>query len=283
MRMRRAAAVFVLLLGCQQPAEQPQPQPRREPAAPRVVSLHDVTTEMLVELGALPRVVGIAEPVDPAPELARAVAAIPRVGGLESILAARPDAVLGLGVVAERDPELVARLREAGVEVYLANPAVLDDVYALTRAVAQRADAAARGEQLISELQARVARASAPAGARKRVFVYDCCDPPFTAGRKTVLQDLIARAGGHNVFGDLDADWTHVSWEEVVTRKPELIVVHAYRYDGQGDVADKRKALAAIPSLAGLPVVVLPLACSLGGLRSAEGLERLRAAIEGRS
>jgi iron complex transport system substrate-binding protein len=279
MRGGRLSWLLLLgLLGCERPAEQPV-----ERSAPRIVSLHDVTTEMLVELGALARVVGITEQVDPAPRIARAVAGIPRVSGLESIMAQRPTVVLGLGVTAERDPELVARLREAGIDVQLADPAVLDDVYALARTVAQRAQASAQGEQLVAALRARIEGQRAPPGPRKRVFVYDCCDPPFTAGGKTVLSDLIERAGGHNVFADLSADWTHVSWEQVLARQPELIVVHAYRYDGQGDVADKRKALAAIPGLAKLPVVVMPLGCSLGGLRSAEGFELLRAGIEGRS
>jgi iron complex transport system substrate-binding protein len=98
-----------------------------------------------------------------------------------------------------------------------------------------------------------------------------------------VLNDLIARAGGTNVFSDLRADWAHVSWEEVVARKPELIVVHAYRYEGQGDAAEKQRALRQIPGLETVPTAVLPLGCSLGGLRSGEGLQRLRAALQERS
>jgi iron complex transport system substrate-binding protein len=96
-----------------------------------------------------------------------------------------------------------------------------------------------------------------------------------------VLHDLIDRAGGANVFGDLAAGWTHVSWEDVVARRPELVVIHSYRHDGQGDVADKLRAVRAIAPLAELPTVVVPLGCSLGGLRSVEGLARLRAAIGG--
>jgi iron complex transport system substrate-binding protein len=111
------------------------------------------------------------------------------------------------------------------------------------------------------------------------VFVYDCCDPPFSAGGRGVLNQLIERAGGHNVFADLDDDWASVSWEEVLARRPELVVVHAYDYAGQHDVEGKLAELAKIPSLGALPTVVLPLGCALGGLRSAEGLERLRRAL----
>src|SRR5712692_5242116 len=103
---------------------------------PRVMSLHDVTTELVVALGATDRLVGIADLVDPSGDVAAAVAKVPRVGGLESVLDVHPAIVLGLSVVAEQDPELVKRLRQAGVDVYLAAPSTLEDVYAVIRSVA---------------------------------------------------------------------------------------------------------------------------------------------------
>lgn len=288
-RSRVAVAVAIalglaLVAACSAPAA-----PASEPAR-RVVSLHDVTTELVVALGASDRLVGVAEPVDVEAGVRGAIARVPRVGDLESILAVHPQVVLGLAVVAAQDPELVARLREAGVVVYLAEPTTLDDVYALIRAVAARVGAVPAGDQLAARLVAEAGRRMpapaapvAPSAHRTRVFVYDCCDPPFTTGGKTVLSDLIARAGGDNTFADLAAGWTHVSWEEVVARRPELVVIDAYQYDGQGDVADKLRAVRAISALAKLPTVAIPLGCALGGLRSLEGLARLRAAIEGGS
>ena len=257
----------------------------RSPAAsasgPRVVSLHDVTTELVVALGAVDRLVGVADPVDVTGQVAAAVAGVPRVGDLESILAVRPALVVGLRVVAAQDPELVARLREAGVEVWLADPRTLDDVFAATRAVGARIGAGAAADALASRLatEAGAIVPLDPRAPRVRVFVYDCCDPPFTAGGETVLGDLIGRAGGVNVFADLAAAWTHVSWEAVVARRPALVVIDAYAADGQGDAADKQRAVRAISALAGLPTVTIPLGCLLGGIRSLEALARLRAAI----
>jgi iron complex transport system substrate-binding protein len=278
-----ALACLALGAACAKPDEAARIAPS---GAPRVVSLHDVTTELVLAVGAGDRLVGVAEPIDlsvdlPAEAKAR-LASVPRVGAVESLLAARPDALLGLGVIAERDPDLVAQARAAGITVTLADPETLADVYALTRLIAAAVGKAAEGEALAARMMARDAVApSAPSARPRRVFVYDCCDPPFTAGRRAVLSDLLRQAGGENVFGALDAKWTHVGWEEVVARAPELVVVHAYTYEGQGDVTDKLAALRRVPSLERLPVVVMPLGESLGGLRSASGLERLRAAIRG--
>jgi iron complex transport system substrate-binding protein len=262
--------------GCQQagralPAE----------ARPRVVSLHDVTTEIVLALGAADRLVGLDEPVDLDAAAKATVASRPRVGSLESILALRPTVVLGLAVTAERAPELVGFLRARGVEVWLGHPAQLTDVLALVTEVGARIGAAPAAAALVARLRGRMEAGPPPARPPLRVFVYDCCDPAFTAGAGAVLTDLIGRAGGRNVFADVAADWTKVSWEEVIARRPQLIVVHDYAYAGQGDVAQKRRRLAALRSLAGVPVTVMPLGYSLGGLRSFDGLEQLRKAIAG--
>lgn len=272
-------ACAVLLSACSEAAQHPP----AASAAARVVSLHEVTTEIVIELGARALLVGAAEPTQPSPKLAAALDGVARASSLESVLRLQPSVVLGLSVVADDDPDLVRRLREAGVEVLIADPVTLDDVYALTRAIARSLGRMREAETLIAALQAQAAPepSAAEAKARPRVFVYDCCDPPFTAGGKTVLSDLIARAGGQNVFADLDADWTHVSWEQVLTRHPDRIVIHDYAYDGQTDTAGKRAMLERFPELAQVPVTILPLGCSLGGLRSAEGLSLLRAALAG--
>ena len=248
--------------------------------AARVVSLHEVTTEMVLAVGARARLVGVGDPVDASAELTRALAGVPRVDGLESILAVKPTVVLGLQTVAEQAPELVAELRARGVEVWLGDPATLADVHALVRDVAKRAGAIAEGEALVAKLEQREQAGGGAAGAKPlRVFVYDCCDPPFTAGGKTVLTDLIHRAGGVNVFADLADDWTHVSWEAAAERAPQIAVINAYAFDGQGDVDAKIASLRRIPGWKDLPVVVVPLGEALGGLRSVDGLVRLQAAF----
>jgi iron complex transport system substrate-binding protein len=245
----------------------------------RVVSLHDVTTEIAVALGAADRLVGVAEPVQVPDQVEAAVAGTPRAAGLESILALRPTVVLGMAVVAQRSPDLVAFLRNHGVEVWLGRPTTLDDVVDQVTAVGSRIGAAGEAAALVTRLRARLEAPQPPAAGPVRVFVYDCCDPAFTAGRTAVLTDVIRRAGGQNIFDDVAADWTKVSWEQVIARRPQLIVVHDYQYEGQGAVADKRKRLQAVRSLAPIPVTVMPLGLSLGGLRSLDGLEQLRRAI----
>jgi iron complex transport system substrate-binding protein len=272
-RWLAVASALCALAGCTS-----HPRPRLT-SGPRAVSLHDVTTEIAVAIGAADRLVGASEPIELPAAIRAAVLHLPRAGGVESIVALQPTVVLGMEVVAQRSPDLVSHLRARGIDVWLGHPTTLDDVLGLVPAVGARLGVPAAAEALAARLRARVGPVVPAAGEPLRVFVYDCCDPPFTAARTAVLTDLIERAGGRNVFADVGADWTKVSWEAVVARRPQLVVIHDYDMDGQGDVAQKRRQLAAIPTLTGVPVMVLPLGFSLGGLRSVDGLERLRAAI----
>lgn len=251
-------------------------QPAREPTAEqRVVSLHDVTTELALGLGAEAVLVGIAEPVDLAPSLERRVAAVPRVQGLESLRAARPELVIGLRVIEDREPELVEGLRSLGIAVRLWHPRDFSDIAAMTTELGAALHASGRATDLVRNLEQRASLARDPA-KRPRVFVYDCCEPPFTAGRSALLTALIWRAGGQNVFADVRADWAHVSWEEALARRPELIVIDAYKAQVQGGLGEKQRALARFAELSALPVVVLPLRWVLGGPGAVEALDALR-------
>jgi len=51
-------------------------------------------------------------------------------------------------------------------------------------------------------------------------------NPVYTCGNDTFLSRIIYLAGGVNVFADLSG-WPTVSLEEIVTRKPDVILVTA--------------------------------------------------------
>ena len=63
------------------------------------------------------------------------------------------------------------------------------------------------------------------------VFVYDSGeDAPFTACQG-VPGDMIKLAGGISIFDDINKGWATPSWEEVVARDPDVILILDYDYD----------------------------------------------------
>jgi iron complex transport system substrate-binding protein len=70
-----------------------------------------------------------------------------------------------------------------------------------------------------------------------RVFVYDSGEEaPFTAGANAMPTALIEAAGGKNIMDDLEKNWAEISWEPVVQRNPQVIVIVNY-----GDVTAEQK------------------------------------------
>jgi iron complex transport system substrate-binding protein len=85
------------------------------------------------------------------------------------------------------------------------------------------------------------------------------------------MTTLIEQAGGENIFDDVEKGWAAVSWEEVVDRKPEVIVIVDY-----GDTSAEQKRqfllgkaeLAEVPAIANQRLVVLPLSAAAEGVRA---------------
>ena len=111
-----------------------------------------------------------------------------------------------------------------------------------------------RAEALVAEYRAEVAHAAQqapPADRRARVFLFDSADPsPFTSGRNAAPQQIIAEAGGRNIFDDLDDSWTTVSWEAAAQRDPQVIVIVDYGVGPANTVAAKTELLRRHPLMA---------------------------------
>ncbi|MEM9425707.1 MAG: ABC transporter substrate-binding protein [Pseudomonadota bacterium] len=86
-----------------------------------------------------------------------------------------------------------------------------------------------------------------------RVFVYDSGeDAPFTSGRYGMPTALIEAAGGVNIMEDFEKSWATVTWEEVVERNPEVIVIVNY---GEVTAEQKRDFMMTNPAFANLDAV----------------------------
>tara|TARA_Y100000814_G_C12321178_1_gene398330 strand:+ start:152 stop:1102 length:951 start_codon:yes stop_codon:yes gene_type:complete len=87
----------------------------------------------------------------------------------------------------------------------------------------------------------------------KKVFVYDSGeDTPFTAGRYAMPTALIEAAGGINIMDDFQKSWGTVTWEEVIDRNPEVVVIVNY---GKVTAEQKRKFMMSNPAFANIDAV----------------------------
>lgn len=117
----------------------------------------------------------------------------------------------------------------------------------------------------------------APAGEPVSTFLYDSgTDQPYTAGNQVPPNDIIDFSGGRNIFADLDERWTQVSWESVVEKKPEVIIILDY---GDKPAEEKIEFLRNSPITARIPAVeknnfyILDYNEGISGPRNIDGLE----------
>jgi iron complex transport system substrate-binding protein len=276
-----------------------------ERAPTRAVSNDVNLTEMMLRLGLRASMAGYtgidgwktAQPavraeLDGVPELAQ------RYPSMETLLAARADLYVagwnyGLRVGGAVTPATLARfgiatyeLTESCAHVMRRPAASFDDVYQDLRNLGAVFDVAARADALIVAMRARVdavARALGPNVSRTRVFVYDSGeDKPFTAGALAMPTALIRAAGGSNVMDDVAQSWTQVSWESVIARNPQAIVIVDY---GSVTADQKIRYLTGNPALAKVDAVrsrrfiVVPYDAATPGVRNADAVETIAHAL----
>jgi iron complex transport system substrate-binding protein len=227
-----------------------------QPRPARIVSLIPAVTEMLFAIGAGPQVVAVSSFDDYPPEVRR----LERVGALldpdlERILALRPDLV----AVYATQTDLRRQLERAGVPAYSYRHAGLADVTATIRDLGGRTgrveDAtrvAAGIERSMQDLRRRTAGRPRP-----RTLLVIGREPlairgVYASGGVGFLHDMLAAAGGDNVFADVKRQSVQASSELILARRPEVIVELR-----AGDVpeAQRQKEIESWANLTALPAV----------------------------
>lgn len=150
--------------------------------------------------------------------------------------------------------------------------------------VEDRAEALVAGYKTgLTKVQERIGTIKEPV----RVFVYDSgTEKPFTSGRFGIPTAMIEAAGGINIMEDVEKSWTEVSWEPVIDRNPEVIVIVDY-----GDVTAEQKiafmkenpAFKNVDAVKNDRFVVLAYVEATPGPRNVAAIERLAEAFHPRN
>jgi cobalamin transport system substrate-binding protein len=198
--------------------------PPAPPVARRVVTLAPSLSEMVVELGAAERLVGVTRFDDDV-----RVARLPRIGGYndpqpEAVLAVKPDLVLAQPAPANRGPvEALARL---GIPVEAFPLTTVADIEAAISGIAQLLGLPERGRELDARLEAarQSAREAASGKPRLRALLVFGLDPLVVAGAGSFAAELLEDAGGDNAAGAKEP-FFRLSAEAAVRMAPDVIVL----------------------------------------------------------
>lgn len=245
-------AIAVGLLCGVAAAQAPRPDPG---AATRIISLVPAVTEMLFAIGAGPRMVAVSS-FDHFPA---AVEALPRVGALlnpdtERIFALRPDLVVTYG----SQTELQISLTKAGIRTYSYRHGGVDGTLRTIRELGPLTGTRPKADALAAGLDASFAgiRRRVANRPRPRTMLVFGRQPGtlrglYAAGGVGFMHDLLEIAGGTNVFEDIRRESVLPSQEQVLIRKPDVVL----EVRGAQATADLPEAVRAWSILGSVPAV----------------------------
>lgn len=131
--------------------------------------------------------------------------------------------------VSLRDVEAaIARGMKGSPQIVSLQPNSLDDIWEDFRRVAGALGIAERGEATVDGLRARL---SPWAGRERppRVACIEWIEPLMAAGNWT--PELVALAGGENLFGEAGKHSPWMSWEQLVEADPDVLIVAPCGFD----------------------------------------------------
>lgn len=225
--------LFILSLACHESITQPDF---------RIVSLSPAMTEVLFALNAQSYLVGVTTYCDYPPEAKK----INKVGdfsnpSLERIISQKPNLVI-LNLPEQR--RIKEALEKLGIKTFVSSPQSMNDIYTeiihLGRIIKREREA----DSIVEFMKANIKPINRN---KKRVYIELSPNPLITIGANSFLNELIAMAGGENIFADLRRDYPVISQEQVIKRNPEIIIIlhpgeinERIGWDGVSAIKNKR-------------------------------------------
>ncbi len=196
----------------------------------RIVSLAPSNTQVLFEIGAGDKVVGVTD-YDKYPYNFTAwieAGNMTSIGNyyqpaVEPIVALNPDLVLAsLGSIDAAD-----QLRTMGYNVLILTPTNLEGIMKNIITVGKATNHETEATALVNNMQERidaVVNSVKQATTRPKVYHEIWSDPYMSVGKGTFVDDAIKLAGGQNIFENATDVYPVISSEAVIEQNPDIIV-----------------------------------------------------------
>ena len=205
----------------------------------RVLTLGPNCTELFAALGLEDYVIGrslVNHSRGPLDEYADAVNGIPELNHgsatREAILSSGADFIYAIDWEISDTGCNIDEAGEYGMNVYVNSAATLEQQYQEILDIGKIFGVEDAAESFVADQRARIeaVRTAVAGGEPVDVLVYDSgSNGVFTCSGSNFGTLLIGLAGGHNIFDDLtDQQWVTVSYEEVLARDPDIILIHDY-------------------------------------------------------
>jgi iron complex transport system substrate-binding protein len=192
----------------------------------RIVSLAPVNTEILFALGLGANVVGVTDFCNYPAEAVNKE----KVGGMttvnvEKVINLNPDLVVALNLNGEETVDIIDDYFPVLV-IDQQKVTRIDDIFTRIELVGKITGEEEQATALVAELRGRVESITNQMEGKEKVKVAYIVwhDPLWVTGSGNFQNDPIEKAGGDNIFSDIE-DWGTVSVETLIERNPDVIIV----------------------------------------------------------
>lgn len=249
-----------------------------ERPAERIVTLAPHLAEIVFAAGAGAKLVGVSSFSQHPVEAGRlpVVASSGRVD-VERVIAQKPDLVLGWRT--GNSPLQIARLERLGFRVFVTEVRLVPDIARLMRRVGTLAGSAALADERARTLELEIGELrETHARARKlALFLEIWHRPMLTVSGAHLISDAIDICGGSNVFATANMLTPHVSNEQILGARPEIIVTSGYG----SETRDAWRGLESVPAVRdGRVYVIDPELLHAQGPRFIDGVRALCKRLE---
>ncbi|MYC71225.1 MAG: ABC transporter substrate-binding protein [Gemmatimonadetes bacterium] len=264
----------------------------------RGITMNQASTEVMLVLGLADKMVGTAYMDDEIlSSLAEAYNSVPVLAeeypSQEILFAGEPDFVYGAYRSAFGDEAAGPReeLMGLGINAYLSvvscedealrpESATMATIYAEIKDIAAIFGVPDRGEALVAEMQARLEAVTETIGDDAepvKIFWYDSgTDDVFAGACCGTPNEIIRQVGAENIFADAEGNWATVSWEEVVDRDPEaIVIIEADRSpaDEKIELLTTNPVYADITAVQNKRFIIVPFSATTLGIRNVAAIE----------
>jgi len=193
----------------------------------RIISLAPNITEILFALDLGDNVVGVTRFCDYPPEATKKE----KIGGLvdpnlEKIISLNPDLIIGF----RGNPiRLINRMQEFNLPVFVLETGnTIDSVFTVIETVAQITWVEERADELLKPLMLQyknILSALDRVNVIPKVFVFLHGVGLWTCGKNSFMDDLLNKAKGKNIAGNIKEKWLLFSQEQLIAENPDFILI----------------------------------------------------------
>ena len=190
-----------------------------------IVALSPSAAEILFAVGAGDQVAAVSEYTDYPVE----AAAKPVVGGfdgktlsIETIMSYKPDLVY---LTEGMHNFLISTLEKNGIAYYISKGESIASVEKEILDVGKLTGHEKEAAKVVDGMEKKLKKATKKSGAPVKVY-YEVWNAPYmSVGTTSFIHDVIVKAGGENIFGDLTDAYPMVSEETIIAREPAVILI----------------------------------------------------------